>query len=155
MTSQCHRDAPNTPLAETMQALTEVVRQGKARFVGFSEWPADKIRAALAMAGVERFVSSQPQYSLLWRDPERAVFPLCAANGIGQIVWSPLAQGVLTSRYRPDAPLPEDSRPTRRWALISGASGSAGRCWRRCSGSACWPRRTASRGHNSRSPVPP
>ena len=107
---QCHRYDPDTPLDETMEALTAAVRQGKVRYIGFSEWPADKIRAALAMTGVERFVSSQPQYSLLWREPEHEIFPLCAANGIGQIVWSPLAQGVLTGKYRPEDPLPMGSR---------------------------------------------
>jgi aryl-alcohol dehydrogenase-like predicted oxidoreductase len=88
------------------------VRSGKVRYLGFSEWPADKIRAALDMAGVEKFVSSQPQYSLLWREPERDVIPLCAANGISQIVWSPLAQGVLTGKYAPGAPPPAGSRAT-------------------------------------------
>lgn len=107
---QCHRYDPNTPLEETMQALTDVVRQGKARYIGFSEWPEAKIRAALAMTGVEQFVSSQPQYSLLWRKPETGVMPLCAANGISQIVWSPLAQGALTGKYLPGAQLPVDSR---------------------------------------------
>lgn len=107
---QCHRYDPETPLEETMRALTEVVEQGKVRFIGFSEWPADKIRAALAMPGVARFVSSQPQYSLLWPRPEAEIFPLCQKNGISQIVWSPLAQGILTGKYRPGAPLPRDSR---------------------------------------------
>jgi aryl-alcohol dehydrogenase-like predicted oxidoreductase len=107
---QCHRADPDTPLEETMQALTEVVRAGKARHIGFSEWPAATIRAALALPGVEKFVSSQPQYSLLWPQPETEIFPLCQANGIGQIVWSPLAQGVLSGKYRPGAPLPADSR---------------------------------------------
>ena len=107
---QCHRYDPDTPLEETMQALTEVIAQGKVRFIGFSEWPADKIRAAIAMPGVARFVSSQPQYSLLWRAPEREIFPLCAANGISQIVWSPLGQGVLTGKYRAGAAPPADSR---------------------------------------------
>ncbi|HEX5184557.1 MAG TPA: aldo/keto reductase family protein [Allosphingosinicella sp.] len=109
---QCHRYDWDTPLEETMEALTRAVRSGKARYIGFSEWPADRIRAALAMAGVETFVSSQPQYSLLWRKPEEDVIPLCAANGISQIVWSPLAQGVLTGKYRPDAPPPKGSRAT-------------------------------------------
>ena len=109
---QCHRFDPATPLEETMTALTEVVRQGKVRFIGFSEWPAPAITAALRMAGVEKFVSSQPQYSLLWRAPEAEIFPLCHANGISQIVWSPLAQGVLTGKYRPDAPPPPQSRAT-------------------------------------------
>jgi aryl-alcohol dehydrogenase-like predicted oxidoreductase len=107
---QCHRYDPETPLAETMQALTEVVQQGKVRFIGFSEWSADQIRAALAIPGVARFVSSQPQYSLLWRRPEREILPLCAENGIAQIVWSPLGQGVLTGKYRPGAKPPADSR---------------------------------------------
>jgi aryl-alcohol dehydrogenase-like predicted oxidoreductase len=107
---QCHRYDWDTPLEETMQALTEVVRMGKARYLGFSEWPAEKIQEALDLPGVEKFVSSQPQYSLLWRGPERDVIPLCAANGISQIVWSPLAQGVLTGKYAPGQPAPADSR---------------------------------------------
>jgi aryl-alcohol dehydrogenase-like predicted oxidoreductase len=99
---QCHRYDQETPLEETMEALTEVVRQGKARYLGFSEWTADQIRAALALVpGVEKFVSSQPQYSLLYRVPEREVIPLCKENGISQIVWSPLAQGALTGKYKP------------------------------------------------------
>ncbi len=107
---QCHRYDDQTPLEETMRALTDAVRAGKTRYLGFSEWPVDKIEAAVAMAGVERFVSSQPQYSLLHRDPESAVIPLCARSGISQIVWSPLAQGVLTGKYTPGAPPPRDSR---------------------------------------------
>src|SRR6476469_5771406 len=79
---QCHRYDWDTPLEETMEALTEVVRMGKARYLGFSEWPPEKIREALELPGVEKFVSSQPQYSMLWRGPERDVIPLCAANGI-------------------------------------------------------------------------
>ncbi|MEN3313402.1 MAG: hypothetical protein V7645_2731 [Actinomycetota bacterium] len=99
---QCHRYDAGTPLEETMEALTEVVRQGKARYLGFSEWTADQIRAALALVPrVEKFVSSQPQYSLLYRVPEREVIPFCKENGISQIVWSPLAQGTLTGKYRP------------------------------------------------------
>ena len=99
---QCHRYDQETPLEETMEALTEVVNQGKARYLGFSEWTADQIRAALAMVpDVEKFVSSQPQYSLLYRIPEREVIPLCKENGISQIVWSPLAQGALTGKYKP------------------------------------------------------
>jgi aryl-alcohol dehydrogenase-like predicted oxidoreductase len=107
---QCHRYDFRTPLEETMRALTDVVRQGKVRYIGFSEWPVDKIRAAMEMPGVEKFVSSQPQYSLLWREPEAEVFPLCQSNGISQIVWSPLAQGVLTGKYLPGAAVPIDSR---------------------------------------------
>lgn len=106
---QCHRFDPDVPLEETMGALTRAVRSGKTRWIGFSEWTAEQIGRALALPG-ERFVSSQPQYSLLWREPERAVFPLCAREGIGQIVWSPLAQGILSGKYLPGAPPPPDSR---------------------------------------------
>ena len=107
---QCHRYDTATPLEETMEALTRAVESGKTRYIGFSEWPADKIRASLDIAGVAKFVSSQPQYSLLWREPEEEVIPLCAANGISQIVWSPLGQGVLSGKYDPDRPPPSDSR---------------------------------------------
>ena len=107
---QCHRYDEDTPLEETMEALTDVVRSGKARYLGFSEWTAEQIQRALDLPNVERFVSSQPQYSLLWRKPEHDVIPLCSANGISQIVWSPLAQGVLTGKYAPGADPPADSR---------------------------------------------
>ncbi len=109
---QCHRYDTSAPLEETMDALSEAVRSGKVRYIGFSEWPAEGIRAALHMPDVERFVSSQPQYSLLWRKPEEEVIPLCAANGISQIVWSPLGQGVLTGKYLPDQPPPPGTRAT-------------------------------------------
>jgi len=120
---QCHRYDEDTPLEETMDALSTVVRQGKVRYLGFSEWPADKIREAQAMVGMERFVSSQPQYSLLWRDPEAEIFPTCQAEGIGQLIWSPLAQGLLTGKYAIDADPPgglrgasvEMSKFPRRW----------------------------------------
>lgn len=107
---QCHRYDVNTPLEETMSALTDIVRQGKARYIGFSEWSPAQIQAALNLPNVEKFVSSQPQYSMLVRKPEAEVFPLCAANGIGQIVWSPLGQGVLTGKYKPGEAPPQDSR---------------------------------------------
>jgi aryl-alcohol dehydrogenase-like predicted oxidoreductase len=107
---QCHRYDVNTPIEETMEALTDVVRQGKVRYIGFSEWKPDQIRTALAVPNVENFVSSQPQYSMIWRVPEDEVFPLCAANGISQIVWSPLAQGILTGKYLPGQPFPANSR---------------------------------------------
>ena len=107
---QCHRYDHDTPLEETMQALTEVVRQGKVRYLGFSEWPADKIVAAFAVPGVERFVSSQPEYSMLARRVEPAVLPACRARGVSQIVWSPLAQGALTGKYQPNSAVPADSR---------------------------------------------
>jgi len=110
---QCHRYDSATPLEETMEALTRAVESGKTRYIGFSEWPADKIRAAIDLVGergLTKFVSSQPQYSLLWREPEDEVIPLCAANGISQIVWSPIGQGVLSGKYDPDRPPPSDSR---------------------------------------------
>ncbi len=111
---QCHRFDPETPLEETMQALTEVVHAGKARYIGFSEWPAGVIGEAIAMPGVVRFVSSQPQYSLLWRKPEKEIIPLCKANGISQVVWSPLAQGVLTGKYRPGEAFAQGTRAASR-----------------------------------------
>jgi len=123
---QCHRYHHNTPLEETMAALSEVVSSGKARYLGFSEWSAPQIQAALDLSrdqGYAKFVSSQPQYSMLHRDPEREVFPLCKANGISQIVWSPLAQGALTGKYKPGAPPPEGSRAT------SGAMGAFMDSW--------------------------
>jgi aryl-alcohol dehydrogenase-like predicted oxidoreductase len=108
---QCHRYDVETPLEETMEALTEVVRSGKARYLGFSEWTAEQIQSALDLVTrVEKFVSSQPQYSLLYRVPEPEVIPLCRKNGISQIVWSPLAQGALTGKYRPGESPPPDSR---------------------------------------------
>ena len=109
---QCHRFDPDTPLEETMAALSEAVRSGKARYIGFSEWKAAQIQAALDIPGVEKFVSSQPQYSLLWRNPEAEIIPLCAANGISQIVWSPLAQGVLSGKYLPGQAAPDGTRAT-------------------------------------------
>jgi 1-deoxyxylulose-5-phosphate synthase len=107
---QCHRYDPETPLEETLRALTRAVEAGKVRWIGFSEWTAPQIAAALAMSGVARFVSSQPQYSLLYRVPEAEVFPLCAREGIGNLVWSPLAQGILTGKYRAGKAPPPDSR---------------------------------------------
>jgi 1-deoxyxylulose-5-phosphate synthase len=109
---QCHRYDAETPLEETMEALSEVVKQGKARYIGFSEWRPEQIQAAIDLTGVEKFVSSQPQYSLLWRRPEQKVIPLSAANGVSQIVWSPLAQGVLSGKYAPGAKPPEGTRAT-------------------------------------------
>jgi 1-deoxyxylulose-5-phosphate synthase len=107
---QCHRYDADTPIEETMRALSEVVREGKARYIGFSEWSSQQIENAFAVAGTEHFVSSQPQYSLLWRRPEETVIPLCVRKGISQIVWSPLAQGVLSGKYLPSAKVPTDSR---------------------------------------------
>jgi aryl-alcohol dehydrogenase-like predicted oxidoreductase len=112
---QCHRYDSGTPLEETMEALTRAVESGKTRHIGFSEWTASEIAASLdlsASRGFTKFVSSQPQYSLLWREPEEEVIPLCAANGISQIVWSPLGQGVLSGKYDPDRPPPPGTRAT-------------------------------------------
>ncbi|HYF51997.1 MAG TPA: aldo/keto reductase family protein [Planctomycetota bacterium] len=106
----CHRYDPNVPLEETMGAMTEVVKQGKARTIGFSEWNAQQIASALKLPNTARFVASQPQYSMLWRRPETEVIPLCEKEKISQVVWSPLAQGVLTGKYKPGQPPPQDSR---------------------------------------------
>jgi aryl-alcohol dehydrogenase-like predicted oxidoreductase len=107
---QAHRFDVTVPIEETIEAFQRVVQQGKARYLGFSEWTPEQIQAAIDIAGPGLFVSSQPQYSMLWQAPEAEVFPLCSANGISQIVWSPLAQGVLTGKYKPGQPLPADSR---------------------------------------------
>ena len=109
---QCHRYDDQTPLQETMTALTEVVRSGKARYIGFSEWPVEKVEQSLALPGVERWVSSQPQYSMIWRKPEAELIALCERERISQIVWSPLAQGVLTGKYLPGQPPPAGTRAT-------------------------------------------
>jgi aryl-alcohol dehydrogenase-like predicted oxidoreductase len=107
---QAHRFDPTVPIEETIEALQQVVASGKARYLGFSEWMPDQIEAAIEIAGPDLFVSSQPQYSMLWQAPEAEVFPLCARNDISQIVWSPLAQGLLTGKYRPGEEPPADSR---------------------------------------------
>ncbi len=110
---QCHRFDPEVPLEETLGALTDVVKAGKARYLGFSEWSPRNITDAydlIEREGFAGFVSSQPQYSMLWRRPEPKVMPLSEEHGISQIVWSPLAQGVLTGKYAPGEPPPEDSR---------------------------------------------
>ena len=110
---QCHRYDKETPLEETMHALDRAVRAGKVRAIGFSEWTAEQIDAAAAIAGDSSlipFSSSQPQYSMLWRKPEAAVFTACARNGIGNLAFSPLAHGVLTGKYAPGQPPPPDSR---------------------------------------------
>jgi aryl-alcohol dehydrogenase-like predicted oxidoreductase len=107
---QAHRFDPDVPIEETIEAFQQVVASGKARYLGFSEWTTEQVQAAIDLAGPELFVSSQPQYSMLWQAPEAELFALCAANGISQIVWSPLAQGVLTGKYRPGQAPPPDSR---------------------------------------------
>ena len=97
-----------------MGALTEAVDSGKARAIGFSEWSPQQVQDALDLPDVARFTSSQPMYNAVWRRPERKVIPLCAANGIGQIVFSPLAQGVLTGKYKPGEPPPSTRGRGRR-----------------------------------------
>ncbi|HEX3942738.1 MAG TPA: aldo/keto reductase [Rhizomicrobium sp.] len=109
---QCHRYDTNTPLEETMEALTRAVRSGKVRWLGFSEWSPRQIEDSIAIQDLDHFVSSQPQYSLLHRLPEEKVIPISTANGISQIVWSPLAQGVLSGKYDPDQPPPSGTRAT-------------------------------------------
>jgi aryl-alcohol dehydrogenase-like predicted oxidoreductase len=107
---QCHRFDTETAIEETMEALTEAVESGKARAIGFSEWTPEQIQAGLDVPGAAKLVSSQPQYNMIWRAPEAEVFELCRRNGISQVVWSPLAQGVLTGKYAPGEPPPADSR---------------------------------------------
>jgi aryl-alcohol dehydrogenase-like predicted oxidoreductase len=111
---QAHRFDHETPLEETMLAFADLVRQGKVLYVGVSEWTADQIRAGAELARELKvpFVSSQPQYSLLWRVIEDEVVPTCEELGLSQIVWSPIAQGVLTGKYAPGATLPEGTRAT-------------------------------------------
>jgi aryl-alcohol dehydrogenase-like predicted oxidoreductase len=112
---QAHRYDQETPLEETLRAFDDLVRQGKALYVGVSEWRADQIAAALRIAeqmGFDRIVSNQPQYSMIWRVIESEVIPLCEKEGIGQVVFSPIAQGVLTGKYLPGAAPPAQSRAT-------------------------------------------
>jgi aryl-alcohol dehydrogenase-like predicted oxidoreductase len=112
---QAHRYDYETPLEETLRAFDDLVRQGKVLYIGVSEWRAEEISAALKVAdemGLDRIVSNQPQYNMLWRVIEPEVVPLCSKEGIGQIVWSPIAQGVLTGKYRPGGQPPAGSRAT-------------------------------------------
>ncbi|WP_407343866.1 aldo/keto reductase family protein [Pengzhenrongella phosphoraccumulans] len=111
---QAHRYDTETPLEETMQAFADIVRQGKALYIGVSEWTADQIRAGHALSKELGFqlISSQPQYSMLWRVIEPEVVPTSRELGMSQIVWSPVAQGVLTGKYVPGQPLPAGSRAT-------------------------------------------
>ncbi|HWH29736.1 MAG TPA: aldo/keto reductase family protein, partial [Mycobacteriales bacterium] len=112
---QAHRFDHSTPLEETLRAFDDLVRQGKVLYVGVSEWRAEEISRALEIAddmGFDRLVSNQPQYSMLWRVIEGEVVPLCRREGISQIVWSPIAQGVLTGKYLPGQAPPEGSRAT-------------------------------------------
>lgn len=110
---QCHRHDPEVPVEETVRIMDDLIRQGKILYWGFSQWPVEVIDEALQLCakhGYYRPVSSQPQYSAVARSIEAAVMPLCHRNGIGQVVYSPLAQGVLSGKYKPGQPLPADSR---------------------------------------------
>jgi aryl-alcohol dehydrogenase-like predicted oxidoreductase len=112
---QAHRYDYETPIEETMRAFDDLVRAGKVLYIGVSEWRAEQIAAALKVAdelGLDRIVSNQPQYNMLWRVIEAEVVPLSSKEGIGQIVFSPIAQGVLTGKYAPGAAPPADSRAT-------------------------------------------
>jgi aryl-alcohol dehydrogenase-like predicted oxidoreductase len=114
---QCHSWDDDVPVEETLGALTEVVDAGKARFIGVSNWSGEQIRAAVELArenGFAKIVSSQPQYSLLHRDPEDEVIPTSTENGVSQIVWSPLAQGVLTGKYAPGETAANGTRASAR-----------------------------------------
>ena len=112
---QMHRFDYETPLEESLRAFDDLIRQGKVNYIGFSEWTSSQINQALKIQkanNFDRFVSSQPQYSMLWRVIESKVVPLCIEEGIGQIVWSPVAQGVLTGKYLPGKKPPTGSRAT-------------------------------------------
>ncbi len=110
---QCHRPDPDTPLEETVRTMDDLARQGKILYWGVSEWPAEMIQEACDLAKMMNCrppVSNQPRYSLMWRDPEESVFPACLKNGLGNVVFSPLAHGVLTGKYEPGEPPPEGTR---------------------------------------------
>jgi aryl-alcohol dehydrogenase-like predicted oxidoreductase len=114
---QAHRYDYATPLAETLRAFDDLVRQGKVLYIGVSEWSAEQIADALRIAdqmGFDRLVANQPQYNALWRVIEAEVVPLCEKQGIGQIVWSPIAQGALSGKYLPGQAPPSGSRATSR-----------------------------------------
>ena len=112
---QAHRFDVDVPIEETIEALQKVVEQGKARYLGFSEWTPEQIEAAVQIGGPDLFVSSQPQYSMLWQAPEAELFAVCTKYDISQIVWSPSAQGVLTGKYKPgEAHPPGLARGQRR-----------------------------------------
>jgi aryl-alcohol dehydrogenase-like predicted oxidoreductase len=112
---QAHRYDSETPLEETLRAFDDLVRHGKVLYIGVSEWRAEQIADALRIAdqlGLDRIVSNQPQYNMIWRVIESEIMPLCEKEGIGQIVWSPIAQGALTGKYRPGQAPPTGSRAT-------------------------------------------
>lgn len=119
---QAHRYDYETPLEETMQAFADIVRSGKALYIGVSEWTADQIRAGAKLAKELKFqlISNQPQYSMIWRVIESKVIPASVEHGLSQIVWSPLAQGVLTGKYLPGVAVPQDSRAANEEAATGG-----------------------------------
>ncbi|CAB4551731.1 MAG: aldo/keto reductase [Actinobacteria bacterium] len=121
---QAHRFDYETPIEETMQAFADIVRAGKALYIGVSEWTAEQITAGAKLAKELRFqlISNQPQYSMLWRVIESEVIPASKEHGLSQIVWSPLAQGVLTGKYLPGTPAPKDSRASNTEAAAGGIS---------------------------------
>ena len=128
---QCHRFDKEVPLEETLGALDKAVKSGKVRAIGFSEWTAEQIDAAVAISvehNLTAFSSSQPQYSILWRKPEAAVFAACARHGIGNLAFSPLAHGVLTGKYAPGRPPPPGSRAASE--EMNGFMETAGRHYR-------------------------
>jgi voltage-dependent potassium channel beta subunit len=110
---QCHRPDPDTPLEETIRIMDDLARRGKILYWGTSEWPASLLQQACDLAramGCRPPVSNQPRYSLMWRNPEFEVFPTCLRNGLGNVLFSPLAHGVLTAKYQPGQPPPEGTR---------------------------------------------
>jgi aryl-alcohol dehydrogenase-like predicted oxidoreductase len=135
---QAHRFDVTVPVEDTIEAFQRVVQQGKARYLGFSEWTPEQIQAAIDIAGPGVFVSSQPQYSMLWQAPEAEVFPLCSANDISQTVWSPLAQGVLTGKYKPGSRSPPTAASPAMRSTSPRTSSTTTRPWRRCNGSSRW-----------------
>lgn len=110
---QCHRADPDVPIEETAAAMTDLIRQGKVLYWGVSEWSAGEIAQACEICdkmGLYRPISDQPRYSLVWREPEREVFPACEKEGMGVVTYSPLAHGILTGKYKPGAEIPEGTR---------------------------------------------
>lgn len=143
---QAHRFDYETPLEETLRAFDDLVRQGKVCYIGVSEWRAEEIERALELAremGLDRIVSNQPQYSMLWRAIEPEVVPASRRGGLGQIVFSPIAQGVLTGKYRPGQDAPAGSRATDETAAGSSAASWRTTCWSASSGCSPSPRRPA------------
>ena len=142
---QAHRFDYTTPLEETMRAFEDLVRQGKVLYIGVSEWRAEEIERALKIAdemGFDRIVSSQPQYNMVWRVIESEVVPVCEREGIGQIVWSPIAGGVLSGKYKwARRPPPGRARTTPRASTSSPTRRRTRSCWSGCRSWSRWPPR--------------